>query len=282
MRFKKLIPLLAGVAVITLALAFLANIGNNFINGAINTVSQPFKSAFSAMINPIREKSEFYREAENYKTENEQLQREIKKLKIINRDSASYIEENKRLKKLLDLQEQNIDMTTVAARTISKDYEKWYKGITLNKGKSSGIQKGDPVITADGILGVVNEVGANWAKVTTIFDSESAVGARVARTGDIGVVEGDLELSELGKCKIEYISGTATLSNGDVLVSSGVGELFPPELIIGTVSEVATDAMGKIEYAIVEPAVDFESVYEVLVVTSFGTKIAEVNGEQNE
>ena len=277
MRVKKIIPIMASVLIGTVALAMIAKSGNDFLTNTLNTISVPFQSAFTAILKPVHERITFYSEAKGYKAENERLIKEITALKIENRDSASYIEENKRLKNLLDMQESNLNMSTVAASAVSKDYEKWYKGITINKGKNSGIKKGDPVITADGILGIVNEVGTNWARVTTIFDAESAVGARVARTGDISVVEGDMELSELGRCKIEYISGTSSIVSGDILVSSGVGELYPAGLMIGTVGEVKTDAMGKIEYATVEPSVDFENIYEVLVVTDFSGD--EVSGE---
>lgn len=279
MRFKKIIPALASVAVVTVALAIISKSGDNVVTNVLNTVSTPFQSAFAAIVKPINERIVFYKEAKGYKEENERLIKEITELKIENRDIKSYSEENKRLKNLLDLQGNNANMTTVAASAVSKDYEKWYKGITINKGKNAGIKKGDPVITADGILGMVNEVGANWARVTTIFDAESAVGARFTRTGDIGVVEGDLELSEEGKCKIEYISGTASIMSGDILVSSGVGELYPEGLMIGTVSDVKVDAMGKIEYAVVEPSVDFDNIYEVLVVTGFSTNTENNNGE---
>lgn len=279
MRFKKIIPALASVAVVTVALAIISKSGDNVVTNVLNTVSTPFQSAFAAIVKPINERIVFYKEAKGYKEENERLIKEITEIKIENRDIKSYSEENKRLKNLLDLQGNNANMTTVAASAVSKDYEKWYKGITINKGKNAGIKKGDPVITADGILGMVNEVGANWARVTTIFDAESAVGARFTRTGDIGVVEGDLELSEEGKCKIEYISGTASIMSGDILVSSGVGELYPEGLMIGTVSDVKVDAMGKIEYAVVEPSVDFDNIYEVLVVTGFSTNTENNNGE---
>ena len=160
-------------------------------------------------------------------------------------------------------------MTTVAVKTIAKNFEKWDKGITVNKGKSDGIKKGNPVITPEGVLGIVKEVGENWAKVTTIFDPESAIGAEFTRTGDVGVVEGEAELSETGKCRIEYISATASVINGDILVTSGLGEVYPRGLMIGKVSDVKVDAVGNIEYAIVDPAVDFNNVYEALVVTDF-------------
>lgn len=197
----------------------------------------------------------------------------------------SYITENNRLKSLLDLQERETELQTVAAQIVSRDYDKQYKAVTINKGSSDGIAEGNAVITKDGILGVVQSVGVNWAKVTTIFDVDSAIGAKFTRTGDIGVVEGDAELSEEGKCKIQYISSDASIINGDIVVSSGVGGIYPGGLIIGKVSEVKTDVMGAVEYAVVEPAAKFDEVYEVLAVTGFEkTDDTDVTGggERNE
>lgn len=257
------------VFVITVILMIISNFKNNVVTNALNTFSTPAQSLLAAIIRPITEHFNVKDRMEAYREENKELIKEITKLKIKMRDTESYIAENERLKGLLDLREKNINMTTVAARAVAKDYDYWHRGITINRGTTHGIKVGNPVMTDDGILGIVESAGPNWAKITTIFDSSSAVGARFTRTGDVGVVEGDFELSESGKCKIEYISATASVMNGDILVTSGVGDVYPAELMIGKVSEVKVDAMGNVEYAIVEPAVNFDDVYEVLVITDF-------------
>lgn len=283
MRFLKnrIIAAITAVAVVTAALAVISKSGENAVTNALNTISTPVQSLFAAVLRPVNEYLTLIDEMEGYRAENERLIKEITNLKIENRDSQSYIEENNRLKNLLDLKEKSVNMQTVAAQAVSRDYEKWFKGITINKGKSSGIEAGDPVITSDGILGIVESAGANWARITTIFDSSSAVGARFTRTGDVGVVEGDLELADLGKCKIEYISGTASIINGDILVTSGLGGVYPSGLMIGKVGEVKVDAMGQIEYAVVEPAVNFDEVYEVLVITDFSEEAATGSSGEN-
>ncbi len=287
MRFfkNKIILPVAAVAVITAVLGIVSKMGDNPVADFLNTISSPMQSAFSGIIKPVNNYLTLIDEMEGYQSENQRLIREITELKKINRDTNSYIAENNRLKSLLDLKDKNTHMKTTAAKVISKDYEKWNKGITINKGESNGIKEGDPVITQDGILGMVESVGTNWAKVATIFDYQSAVGASFTRTGDVGIVEGDIELAELGKCKIEYISASASIINGDILVSSGLGDVYPAGLMIGKVSEVKVDAVGSIEYAVVEPAVDFENVYEVLVVTEFEEIPVDTpveNGEGNE
>lgn len=273
------------VAVLTVSLGIISKTGSNPVTDFLNTVSTPVQSMLAALLRPIKEHVVMLDEMKGYKAENERLIEEITKLKIENRDVQSYITENNRLKSLLDLQERETELQTVAAQIVSRDYDKQYKAVTINKGSSDGIAEGNAVITKDGILGVVQSVGVNWAKVTTIFDVDSAIGAKFTRTGDIGVVEGDAELSEEGKCKIQYISSDASIINGDIVVSSGVGGIYPGGLIIGKVSEVKTDVMGAVEYAVVEPAAKFDEVYEVLAVTGFEkTDDTDVTGggERNE
>ena len=257
------------IIITTVTLAIISCFENNFITKTLNTLSVPVQSVVAAIVRPISRHFTLLNEMSGYKSENDRLIKEITELKIENRDAKSYIEENNRLKKLLDLQDKQTNMKTVAAKVISRDYEKWFKGITVNKGSLSGIEEGDPVMTTDGVLGVVDSVGLNWAKVKTIYDSKSAVGAKFTRTGDIGVVEGTQEFAEEERCRVQYISGSAPVVNGDILVTSGLGEIYPSGLMIGKIDEIKTDAMGNIEYVAIKPAVEFGSVYEVLVITDF-------------
>lgn len=273
---------IVAIIIITVTFAIISFFKNNFIVNTLNTLSTPIQSVVAAVIRPISQHFTMLNEMEGYRSENDRLIKEITKLKIENRDVKSYVEENNRLKKLLDLRDKETDMDTVAAKVISRDYEKWFKGITINKGSLSGIEIGDPVMTTDGVLGVVDSVGPNWAKVKTIYDSKSAIGAKFIRTGDIGVVEGSHEFADEERCRVQYISGAAPVVNGDILVTSGLGEIYPSGLMIGKIDEIKTDAMGNIEYVAVKPAVEFGSVYEVLVITDFVEEMVEDEDEDEE
>ena len=271
MRFfkNKIVIGVFSLLVITVILGVVSSFKNNILTNVLNTLITPFQSGVSKVINPIKNHIALLDEMKDYKAENERLNKEINELKIENRDAESYIKENNRLKNLLDIKEKEVNMTTVAAEVISRDYDEWYKGVTINKGKSHGINIGDAVMTAEGILGVVDSAGTNWAKVVTIYDTNTAVGAKLTRTGDVGVLEGSNELASVKKCKMEYISDSASVINGDILVTSGLGGVYPAGLMIGKIDEVKIDAMGKIEYAVVKPLVSFDDVYEVLVITEF-------------
>ena len=218
MRFfkNKIVIGVIGVLIITVVLGIISTFENNIITNALNTLITPFQSGVSKVVNPIRNHFALLDEMKDYKAENERLNKEINRLKIQNRDTESYIKENNRLKNLLDIREKEVDMKTVAANVVSRDYDEWYKGVTINRGKAHGINIGDAVITAEGILGVVDSVGTNWSKVVTIYDTNTAVGARLTRTGDVGVLEGSNDLAMVKKCKMEYISDSASVINGDI------------------------------------------------------------------
>jgi len=265
------------VAAVALVFGIISSFKDNPVSNALNTIASPFQSLFSSISRPVAEHFDAVDKMREYESENKRLLKENVKLKIENRTTEDYINENNRLKKLLDLRDKQVNMETTAAQVIGRDIEKWCKSVTINKGTSSGIKAGDPVMTTEGILGVVDTVGINWAKVTTIFDSESSVGAKFTRNGDVGVVEGSNELAPEGKCKMQYISGTASVIIGDILVTSGLGEVYPSGLMIGNIDNINIDAMGNVEYVTVKPAVDFEKVYEVLVITKY-----EENTEETE
>jgi rod shape-determining protein MreC len=112
----------------------------------------------------------------------------------------------------------------------------------------------------------VLQAGLNHAIVSSVINTGSATGIKVSRTGDIGVVEGDGELCMQGVCRVSFIENNTGLIIGDILETSGSGGIYPPGYIVGSIKEVKTDNTGKLNYAIVEPAVDFANLREVLVI----------------
>ena len=196
-----------------------------------------------------------------------------------NRSREDYINENKRLKELLALKDGMTESKTVTARVISYEPDSWYDTVVINKGENAGISKGNAVITGLGVVGKVTQTGRNWARVSTIISISDSVGVKLSRTGDIGVVSGDALLAEDKLCKLEYMSNDKGLITGDVLLTSGLGGIYPSDLTVGKITEINADSAGNLDYAIVEPSVDFSSLYEVLVITYHDE--AEENAEDN-
>ena len=119
------------------------------------------------------------------------------------------------------------------------------------------------------MVGILTEVGTNWATVLTTIDTDFEMGATVFRSGEAAIASGDFNLMGEGLLRLNYISSDSALLNGDLVVTSGLGGYYPSELVIGTVQEVVTDDSGATDYALLAPAVNFDELTEVFVITDF-------------
>lgn len=257
------------ILIITLLCAYLSRMGNNPVSNVINSVLSPVQSQIIKVTNPVSRLVDFLSEMKNYKEENERLKTENNKLMSELKSVEEYKAENERLQRILEISEEMTQMKTVAAKVIEYSPDNWFSYITINRGKSSGIEVSDAVITADGLLGQVSEVGNNWAKISTLINTENSVGVRIVRNGEIGIVEGDTKLSKTNKCRLGYLTANASVLSGDILETSGLGGIYPPKIMVGKISQISKDNMGRLDYAVVEPVVELDSLYEVLVITDW-------------
>lgn len=171
-------------------------------------------------------------------------------------------EENERLKKILKFQEDFAIKTTVA-RVIAKDVTTEFRSVRINRGSDQGIRKNMAVLTHDGVVGRVLRVTAQTADVVTLLDFQSAVDVVVERSRARGIVAG---LSDQ-LCELKYALRTDDIQVGDILVSSGLGGIFPKGVPVGVVSRVNKKPFGITQEVEVRPSVDFARLEEVMVVT---------------
>ena len=262
-----------GIALVTVAGIAAAGfvlehfIGFNPVTTAVNTVASPIKNGFSYIAHSLESGRDFIWEMRAYKADNAKLEAENIELKRKTRDAAVYREENERLEALLNLQNSMSDNTTVAARVIAHSNKSWFESIEINKGQFQGIEKGNIVITPDGVVGRVTETGQDYSIVTTILDSSSAVGIKVSRTDGSGIVEGDSELAKDVQCKLSFVDKNTPIIVGDVVETSGTGGIYPAGLVVGTVMSISADSTGSLNYAVINPAVEIDKLSEVLVIT---------------
>lgn len=232
----------------------------------VRTMFSPFQKAVSYVGSSVNSFTAFVFEMKGYKSENERLVNEINALKKEKRSIEDYKAENDRLNELLALKEQYNTSDTVAARIIAKSTNGWCDTIEINKGKKDGLAPEDIVITPDGVVGLVSQAGGSWASVDTIINAEHALGVRVVRTSDIAIAEGDIAFAGDGFCKMNFISRDSGIVVGDILETSGLGGIYPSGLSVGKIREIKSDNTGTLQYAVVEPFVDFDNVHEVLVI----------------
>ena len=261
-KFLRVIVVVLPVLIVVLAVVG----GNNPLSNAVYTVIAPVSSGVYNITTPVRKFIDHLSKANEYEKEIEDLKSEIVTLKVTNKTREDYIAENKRLKELLDLKESKAGFETVSARVVSYEPNSWYDTVMLDKGSSSGIGVNDAVITPLGLVGKVTSVGSNWARVSTIINTANSIGIKLSRTGDIGVVSGDATLADEQHCRLEYLSNDKNLIKGDIILTSGLGGLYPADLAVGKITEIVSDSAGNLEYGVVEPFVDFSALYEVLVI----------------
>lgn len=257
--------LLLGMTVLDTAsnghLSFLENLAGTFVTPIQNFCATVAKYGG----NLVRA----YTEYDALEQENAKLKSELASAGTLIRDAEEYANENQSLKAMLGIADSHTDFEFAACLVVGSDQNGYSHTLTLNKGSADGLQKKDLVMTADGVVGYINELGLTWSKVTTVLDSSCEIGAIVTRTQDIGVLDWDYALSEEGLLKLAYLDTGVVLTGGDAVETSGVGGVFPKGVLLGRVRELRTESHGISQYAVLEPAVNVDKVNTVFVITNF-------------
>lgn len=260
----------AVIAVALAVLSFFSNTSSPLVN-LTQTLSAPFRSAYTAVAEWFSDKQNYYRDVTDLIAENEALRKELAKMEETVRQAEADREENRFLRELLDLRAQRRDLSDLETATIVEhSVSNWTDSLTLNKGTAHGVEVGDCVIDETGVLvGLVSATGVNWSTVLTVTDTDTSLGAKIFRTQELCVAEGDFALMGEGRLRLNYLSGANQLLSGDLVMTSGLGEFLPPDLVIGTVEEIRFDDAGAAAYAVLLPAVDTDTLTEVCIIKSF-------------
>ena len=159
-----------------------------------------------------------------------------------------------------------LEDATVTLRTASN----WDSTLTINKGSNVDVAVGDCVVDAYGnLVGVISEVGLNYSVLSTVIDPSTEIGGRIPRTDDNAVLEGDFTLMREGRLKLSYLPENSQLISGDQITTSGLGDIYPSGLVVGTVESIHTEADGLTRYAVVTPAADLDDLRYVFVIKDF-------------
>ncbi len=212
--------------------------------------------------------STFLADKKTLQKELDKLQEEKERLNLENQALREFQAEAKRLQKILDFTNDNIEIYDLqAARVIARSPNSWYQDILIDKGSNYGIVKGMPVINHEGLVGRVQSVSEKSAQVSLITDREVAVGAVLQESRETnGIVEGLGDANTLRMINIPYYS---TVENGHIVVTSGLSQVYPPGIDIGIIDEINREPSGLLLSATVKPVVNFDKLEEVLVITDY-------------
>ncbi len=272
--------------VLIIVLAFLLGFAVNAVfdggvtppENIIGTVFSPFQGVVASVKNSVSEFFETFSKYDTLQAENETLKAENLELETRLAESYHLEKENEDLRNLLDLTESLPEYNKTEALVVSVSDDKISSSFTINRGTFSGISEKDVVVAADGLVGYVKEVGFNWATVVTILDPQVAVGAYLPDTELVAMTEGNMDLKGEGLCRLSYVENTSLINRGDLVVTSGLGGLYPEGIAIGTISEIMIGDNGLSQYGIITPSVDFSSLRRVFVL-SLDSDSSEEGGE---
>lgn len=204
-----------------------------------------------------------YQDWKNVRVENRRLRDEAQRLRVESLRVSEVDEENRRLRRLLQLKEA-LPLETLSGEVIGREWGGWVRSLTVNRGRSSQVARLTAVIGPDGLIGRIVDVRGGSAVVQVLTDPASTVGAHVVRTRTPGIIEGEAR----GTIRFKYMARDgAGMQVGDMVVTSGLGGLFPRGIPIGRVRSIDDRGSALFHYAQITPAVDFARIDEVLLLT---------------
>ena len=233
-----------------------------FITGVTIT---PMQKGINAVGSWVTDKIDMLADIRDLQAENEELRSQLDAYQSENKMIMSDTNELNDLRKLYEL-DSRYPEEKVAANVISKDSGNWFDTSILDKGANGGIKVGCNVMAGNGLVGIVTEVGPNYAKVRAIIDDNSNVSAMFLTNSSLCNVVGDEKYMDEGYIRVEHIDKDLDVSEGDELVTSNISDKFLPGITIGYVQNLTLDSNNLTMSADLVPAVDFDNIQTVLVV----------------
>lgn len=263
---KHIIMILLVVCSISMVLTWEVRNTTSPFEQSMTYVIVPFQKGVTYFGDWVKDKVDFIKDVRTLDQEYELLKSENNQLSYENKLLELDKLELERLRELYELDQQYADYPKTGARVIGKDPGNWYEVFIIDKGTDDGIAVDMVVMAGNGLVGRIISVGPNYAKVRSIIDDTSSVSSKILRTSDLCTVSGDKRLGDDGYCLIEYIEEDVKIVEGDEIVTSHLGEIYPPGILIGTVKSIEANPNKLTKTAILEPVIDLRHLEEVLVI----------------
>ena len=239
----------------------------NPLRNAVGTVLVPMQTGVNRVGRGLYSRWEKHKSLVEAEEENTKLQAKIDTLTEENNILKQNEEELRRLRELYALDQDYLQYKKVAARVIAKDSENWFQVFRIDKGSKDGIKVDQNVMSKGGLVGIVTDVGLNYATVRSIIDDESRVSCMGIQSSDTCIVAGDLKLYEEGRLRISNMKKDAVIQDGDRIVTSNISSKFLPGILVGFAIDIQVDEKRLMKNGYLIPAADFTNLEEVLVLT---------------
>lgn len=266
----KVIVAIAALLFVLLIFSAASKKGSSPLSTVFGTVTEPVAHASSGVGSKLGKLPGGLRSKAKYEEEIKSLKKQIAGYQKELADYEQLKQQNELYQNALGVKEKNSDFEFVYASVIGRDAADVYTSFTLSKGSKDGIAVNDPVICGEGqLVGLVSKVSPTYCVVSTILDPKVSVSAYEVRTRETGYVSNTTIMSETGLVRVAGLSRTTSVTAGGVVCSTGVGGVYPRDLIIGMVKEIKDDDHTISSYLVVEPTINIKDIEDVLVITNF-------------
>ena len=256
------------LTVLCVMMIVLSSVKDGLMNPIRNTIGYvlvPLQSGVNRVGYGLYEELQDHRNLKAVQEENKRLNEQIDLLTEENNRLAQNEGELSRLRDLYALDQDYLQYEKVAARVIAKDSENWFQVFRIDKGSQDGIRVDQNVMANGGLVGIVTDVGLNYATVRSIIDDESRVSAMCLQSSSTCIVAGDLTLYQQGRLRITDMQKNATIQDGDRIVTSNISSKFMPGILVGYAVDIRDDEKKLMKTGYLIPAADFDDLTEVLV-----------------
>lgn len=267
----KIIVILA--VLVTATLSVMAGLTNRSIPELmVQGVLAPFRAAGTSLTKTAERYYSYMFRYEALEAENEALKASIAQMEDVARQADATGRENERLRKALALKEVHEDYDMTDAYIIGWSSTDWSNTFTINRGSNVGIEENMVAITENGeVVGLVTQVGANFAVVKTVLDSTLEISATITTSGYNGMVSGGYIDGNEKYLQMDYLPSSSIIRNNDQVVTSG-STVYPRGLILGYVVDAGFKETGVAKYAVLEPAAEISSLEQIFILTNFRTE----------
>lgn len=273
---KHILLILCVVCVLLMGLSLITNKVSGPLRAVANYTIVPMQKGINYIGEWMSDLSQNFATIQELRDENKSLQAEVDELTTKNNLLQQEKHELERLRELYALDEQYSQYKKVGARVTANDSGNWFSSFVIDKGSNDGVAVDMNVMAGTGLVGIITEVGPNWSRVRSIIDDTSNVSALILSTSDTCIVNGDLTLMQDGRIRFEQLANNGTeIEVGEQVVTSHISSKFLQGILIGYVSEIHVDSNNLTRSGYITPAVDFEHLREVLVITTTKTELLE-------
>ena len=238
----------------------------------VGTLATPFRLVATLMTNSVEGFGKYFSSIDELTEQNEALKQENAALKEQISQSGLIEKENDRLRDYLSMKSEYPSFSFEEGMVIGREASNYVTVLTLNRGTIHGVEENMPVVTKEGIVGCVSEVGLTWCKVSTILETARSVGVYLPRNQASGILSGDYSMRVDGLCKLTFVevdAKNADVQPGDAVYSSGMGSVYPPDLKVGEIVSVEIDNVSRTLIASVRPTVNFSEPDYMMIITGY-------------